>query len=146
LALLPRSVRALQYPTGNIVREWALPKPTTGRATPYQALTTTSNGELLVTDLNQNQVRRFAVDGKELQPLGRSGDWPGQFLGAGGLPGDLAEPSALAEDRQHRIYVSDSAYRVVQRFRPDGRVDAVIAVPEDEATEMRRTNCPNVLC
>ena len=44
-----------------------------------------------------------------------------------------ASGTGLAEDRQGRIYAVDYAYRVIERFRPDGQIDAVWSVPVDQA-------------
>jgi sugar lactone lactonase YvrE len=63
--------------------------------------------------------------------VGEPGVWPGQFQGLGGL----------AQDAQGRIYVADWLSRVIQRFTPDGEIDALWwaarpfpenAVPEGE--------------
>lgn len=131
-------IAILDVRDGSTRRTVPLPKPTQGLAAPYQTLLLTRGGEFLVTDANLATLRRFAADGHELAPLGRAASAAGQFAGAGGWPGEVAEPTGVAEDSQRRIYLADGAFRAIQRFRPDGVVDAVYAVPESEANEMRR--------
>ena len=88
------------------------------------------------------QVRRLAPGQGAGAPLGTPGDWPGHVAGAGGWPGELASPAGLTEDAAGRVYVSDILYRVIQRFAPDGRVDAVWSAPEDEAADLARVPTP----
>ena len=136
LVLGAQSIDVLQLPGGTLLGTRPLPALGQGIGAPYQSLLMRSNGELLVSDANAGRLRRFGPDGKEMLPIGLAASWPGQFAGPGGMPGELAEPVGLAEDRQRRLYVADTAFRIIQRFT-GGAVDAVIAVPEQEATEMR---------
>jgi hypothetical protein len=131
-------IAILDVADGSTRRTQPLSKPAQGLAAPYQALVFTRGGGFLVSDANLAQVRRFAADGSEQAPLGKAATWAGQFAGAGGWPGEFAAPSGAAEDMQGRIYVADSAFRVIQRFGADGVVDAVYSVPESEANDMRR--------
>ena len=131
-------IAILDVQDGSTRRTVPLPKPAQGLAAPYQTLLLTRGGEFLLSDANLSKVRRFAADGHELAPLGRAASSPGQFAGAGGWPGEVADPTGVAEDSEHHIYLADGAFRAIQRFRPDGVVDAVYAVPESEANEMRR--------
>ena len=103
----------------------ALPAPTGDLQVPYQAIGVRANGEVLITDLGTSQIRRYTLQGQALPSLGAPGGWPGQFAGLGGL----------AADPQGHIYATDTAYRVIQRFGPDGQVNAVWLAPEDEAGE-----------
>lgn len=138
LVLYEQSIAALQVPDGRQVEEWPLPAHSGGPATPYRAIAARANGEVLLADLNRNVVRRFGADHRELTPLGKEGEWPGQFAGPGGWPGEFAVLGlrALAVDRGQNVFVSDGEYRTIQRFRPDGQVDFVIAVPELESGEV----------
>ena len=116
-------VAALSFPDGKTVKELRLPAPTGDLQIPYQAILARANGEILVTDVATNQVRRFSADGQPLGVIGSYGGWPGQFGGLGGL----------AEDRAGRLYVTDFQYHVIQRFNPDGQVSAVWSAPENQA-------------
>ncbi|HMA36807.1 MAG TPA: hypothetical protein VKY74_20295 [Chloroflexia bacterium] len=115
------SVEADAYPKGNAVLSWQLPAPVGDLQVPYQAILVRANGEILVTDVGANVIRRYTPDGHALPILGAAGGWPGQFGGLGGL----------AEDGQGRLYVTDFLYRVLQRFAPDGQVTAVWSAPEE---------------
>ncbi len=143
--LRDRSI-ALLGADGAVTREWSLPAPVQGLSAPYQSLLIRRSGEFLLTDGNRGQVRRFDAGGQELPMLGRAGNWPGQFAGPGGMPGDLVEPLGLAEDEGGHVYVSDAAFRLVQRFRADGSVDLIIAVPEVEASESASGGCVGGAC
>ncbi len=143
LAVLRKGdVVALAFPDGNVGARWELPAPTEGLDAPYAAILAQRTGEILVTDLNRAQVRRLAPGQGAGAPLGTPGDWPGHVAGAGGWPGELASPAGLTEDAAGRVYVSDILYRVIQRFAPDGRVDAVWSAPEDEAADLARVPTP----
>jgi hypothetical protein len=88
--------------------------------TPYQTIAALPGGEVLVTDLNRKQV--LVVDaqtGAIVRVIGEPGAWPGQLGGLGGL----------AVDRAGRVYVADSQQGAVQRFTPEGQVDAVWWAP-----------------
>jgi hypothetical protein len=130
-----RNITVHKTPDGTVIRQIDLPTVKEGLAAPYGAVLVRSNGEILVTDLNKDQVLRFGADGRALSPLGVHGDWPGQFAGPGGMPGEFAGVGALAQDAAGRIYVSDSLYRLVERFAPQGEIDAIITVPEQVANE-----------
>jgi hypothetical protein len=117
------SVEFLEFPGGVSNQVLPLPPPSGALEVPYQAVLARANGEVLVTDLNTNQIRRFGPTGTPLPPLGSSGGMPGNFAGLAGV----------AEDRQGRVYAVDYLYRVIERFGSDGQVDAVWAVPVDQA-------------
>lgn len=123
LALHEESIEFLDFPSGETRHGLPLPPPSGALEMPYQAVLARRNGEVLVTDLSANQIRRFGADGTILPPLGSSGGMPGNFAGLAGL----------TEDRQGRIYAVDYLYRVIERFRPDGQIDAIWSVPVDQA-------------
>jgi sugar lactone lactonase YvrE len=88
--------------------------------TPYQTLAALPGGQVLVTDLNRKQV--LVVDGQTgalVRTIGEPGAWPGQLGGLGGL----------AVDQAGRVYVANSQQGAVQRFTPEGQVDAVWWAP-----------------
>jgi sugar lactone lactonase YvrE len=99
---------------------------------PYQALLVTRDGDVLVSDTGNSEVLKIGPDLDAIVGMvGEPGVWPGQFQGLGGL----------AQDAQGRIYVADWLSRVIQRFTPDGEIDALWwaarpfpenAVPEGE--------------
>lgn len=98
------------------VMTYSMPLPEQGLQVPYQAMLVTKTGDVLVSDLGNNLVQKInpeltAIMGK----IGEPGVWPGQFQGLGGL----------AQDNQGRIYVADWQSRVIQRFMPDGQIDAL---------------------
>jgi DNA-binding beta-propeller fold protein YncE len=76
----------------------------------------TQNGELIVSDhVNTKLIRVNPENGKILGEIGGAGPWPGQIGAIGGL----------IQDHEGRIYVADYVHRVIQRFTPDGKIDAV---------------------
>jgi DNA-binding beta-propeller fold protein YncE len=117
--------------TGEVLTT-TLPLPAQGLQIPYQAMLVTKDGDVLVSDTGNNRVLRIgpgldAIEGN----IGDPGVWPGQFQGLGGL----------AQDAQGRIYAADWLSRVIQRFTPEGEIDALWwaarsfpenAVPEGE--------------
>ena len=143
--LRERSITLLRD-DGTVAREWPLPAPVAGLSAPYQSLLVRRNGEFLVTDVNRRQVRRFDSDGRELPVLGKAATWPGLFAGPGGLPGEIVEPLGLAEDDEGNLYVSDTAFRVIQRLTREGAVNAVITALEDESNERFSEPCANAAC
>jgi hypothetical protein len=104
--------------TANGVTTRTLPPPPTQLQFPILAL---SNGQLLMTDHQRGELVR--VDPESGRGLGTIGE-------AGVLPGQLGDVGGLAEDASGRIYVADYVNRVIQRFTPDGKVDAVWWVQE----------------
>lgn len=109
LVLRQRSIAVLRSPSGRAAEEWPLPAPTQGLSVPYRTVLGRRNGEILVSDFNTGQVRRFSAAHVELPSVGKLATWPGQFAGPGGWPGELTEPRGLAEDQQGRLYVSDGS-------------------------------------
>jgi hypothetical protein len=74
------------------------------------------NGETLVTNHETREIVR--IDGTTGKVLGTIG-------GPGFLPGQFGDIGGLAEDAQGRLYVTDYQHRVIQRFSPEGKIDAV---------------------
>lgn len=125
LILHNESLEFLNLQTGQSLTQWTLPPPPGALRVPYQAILARRNGEILVTDLANNQILRYGPQQQVLPPLGKPGFLPGEFQGLGGL----------AEDPAGRTYVSDFTYRVIQRFTADNQVQAVWSAPEDEINE-----------
>jgi streptogramin lyase len=119
LILHNTGILELDRQSGREVAAWALPPPTGPMEIPYQAVLGRANGEVMVSNLNTGQIMRFDPNHQLLAPWAAEGDLPGQFR----------ELAALAEDRQGRVYATDFIQRVIQRFTPDGRLDAVWTAP-----------------
>lgn len=131
LSLGPNMFNRIDPGTGSVIT-YTLPMPEQGLQVPYQAMIVTRDKEVLVSDLGNSLVLKInpqldAIMGK----IGEPGVWPGQFQGLGGL----------AQDKEGRIYVADWQSRVIQRFMPNGEIDALWwaarsfpenAVPEGE--------------
>jgi hypothetical protein len=113
------AVETLPYPPA---------EPGDARA-PYQALVVTQDGSMLVNDLANARVLRLAPDGGAL--LGMVGR-PGSVQ-TGFLPGTFSGLGGLAQGPDGRIYVADSQLGAIQRFSPDGRLEAVISTPAEAA-------------
>ncbi|MGI8588514.1 MAG: NHL repeat-containing protein [Chloroflexia bacterium] len=111
--------------SGRLLLSWALPVPSGPLGASYQTLLVQPDGTILVGDVGANRILRYHPDGTTLPPVGGPGRNPGQFGGVAGL----------ASDPEGRLYVADFAYRVVQRFDPDGRVTAVWSAPQDEQSD-----------
>ena len=129
LSLGPNVFNRIDPGSGSVMTH-TLPLPEQGLQIPYQAMLVTREGDLLVSDLGNNRVFKInpqldAITGK----IGEPGVWPGEFQGLGGL----------AQDAQGRIYVADWQSRVIQRFTPDGEIDALWwaarSFPENAAPE-----------
>lgn len=73
-------------------------------------------GEMVVADLNNSRVVKFAADGKFLLSFGKPSGEPGK-----GKPGEFTEPSGIACDKDGNIYVADSWNGRIQKFDPKGR-------------------------
>jgi hypothetical protein len=130
LAILgQKSIEIRQVPEGTVVQTLALPGVEGSIQTPYQSIAGTPGGDLLISHIAQDQdvieLLRYRSDGTPLGPLGQKGGLPGQFSGLGGI----------AVDRAGRIYVTDFAQRLIQRFSPDGQIEAVWSARQDEIGE-----------
>ena len=107
-----KSLKAIDVQTGKIVTT-TLPPPTADLQIP---MLVTRKGDIVVTNHGAGKlVRVDPASGKVLGSIGEPGSWPGQFGDVGGL----------AEDASGRIYAADYRHRVIQRFDPNGKIDAV---------------------
>src|SRR5690349_11564153 len=120
------SVEVLEIANGQHLLDWDLP-PGIGTV-PYDMILARRNGEILINNNLTAQVLRYRSTGEALPALGQPGTAPGQF----------GVPAGLAEDAQSRLYISDAAYRVIQRFSPTYQVEAVWSVPEEEGAETEK--------
>ena len=91
----------------------------------YQTILVTNEGHILGADLaNSRVVRINGETGEMLGTIGspgsiQAGYWPGQFQSLGGL----------AQDRAGRVYVADWQLGAIQRFSPQGTLEAVYWAP-----------------
>ncbi len=120
------SVEVLEIAGGRHLLEWDLP-PGIGTV-PYDMILARRNGEILINNNLTAQVLRYRPTGEALPALGKPGTAPGEF----------GVPAGLTEDAESRLYISDAAYRVIQRFSPTYQVEAVWSVPEEEKDEAER--------
>jgi outer membrane protein assembly factor BamB len=111
----PNVLNKVEVDTGKVLTT-TLPAPPGQLQIPYQAIVVEKNGDVLVSDWGSNQVLRVDPNAdKIIASFGGHGFWPGQFTAMGGM----------ALDREGRIYVADWQHRVIERFTPDGKIDAV---------------------
>lgn len=109
-------------PATGAIRSWALPAPTTALGNPYQAILALDANRIVVTNLGLHRLDLFTSDGMPLGSWGSHGVWPGEFQQVGGI----------ARDSKGLIYVCDFDGRVVQRFTPAGKVNALYWSPDDD--------------
>ena len=109
-------------PRTGAISSWALPAPTTTLRTPYQAMLALDANHIAVTDLGLHRLDLFTPDGKPLGAWGKHGIWPGEFQQVGGF----------ARDAHGQVYVCDFDGRVVQRFSPSGKINALYWSPDDD--------------
>jgi DNA-binding beta-propeller fold protein YncE len=108
-----------------------LPPPPEQVRIPYQSILVTRDGEeALVTDMWSNKILRIDLEKNEIV---------GEFGGAGFNPGQFQALGGITQDKQGRIYVADWQHRVIQRFTPDGDIDALLwaalSWPENQAPQ-----------
>jgi hypothetical protein len=115
LVLGPNVFNRIDPGTGGVIT-YTLPMPQQSLTIPYQALTVLQNGEVLVTDVGNNQVLRINASlDAIMEKVGGQGVWPGEFQWPGGL----------VQDDEGRVYVADAQNRVIQRFDAAGKLDAI---------------------
>ncbi|MDR3578338.1 MAG: 6-bladed beta-propeller [Oryzomonas sp.] len=71
-----------------------------------------SDGAIYVSNIGNNKVMKFDIDGNFLQAVGGAGDQPGQF----------ARPKGVAVDDAKRLYVVDAGLNVVHLFDDKSRL------------------------
>jgi len=109
-------------PATGAITSWALPAPTTALGNPYQAILALDANHLVVTDLGLHRLDLFTPDGKPLGSWGNHGIWPGEFQQVGGI----------ARDSKGHVYACDFDGRVIQRFSPAGKINALYWSPDDD--------------
>ncbi|HET8906690.1 MAG TPA: NHL repeat-containing protein [Ktedonobacterales bacterium] len=109
-------------PVTGAISSWALPAPTTTLGTPYQAILALDAHRIVVTDLGWHRLDLFTPDGHPLGFWGQHGIWPGSFQQVGGI----------ARDREGHVYICDFDGRVIQRFSPAGKINALYWSPDDD--------------
>jgi sugar lactone lactonase YvrE len=123
----PNVLRELDPATGTLADK-KLPPISSGVQIPMLYL---RDGDLLASDhVDLRLVRVNIQTGKAVSTISQKGSWPGQLGAIGGM----------VQDAQGRIYVADYGNRVIQRFTPDGTIDAAwwAARLSSEAGEFER--------
>jgi len=123
-ALARSRVYRIDLRAGTLI-SWALPSVPGPLGQPYQAILALGDGRVLLADLAARRVDVFTSAGQPLGAFGRRGAMPGEFGQVGGL----------ARDVDGWVYIADSDARVVQRFTPHGRIDALYWSPDDDEIE-----------
>ncbi|MFJ5713631.1 6-bladed beta-propeller [Neobacillus sp. NPDC093127] len=72
--------------------------------------------KLYVTDIKENKLFVFNLEGKKLMEIGGAGQEEGKFIA----------PNAVAVDKDNHIYVTDSGNNRVQVFDKDGKFIRII--------------------
>jgi len=99
-------VRVLDRKTGEELSVFGYSeKPNQSLRAP-SSLTIDPDGAIYVSNVGNNKVMKYDIDGNFLQSVGGSGDLPGQF----------ARPKGVAVDDAKRLYVVDAGLNVVQLF------------------------------
>lgn len=111
---------------GDVSGSWSLPTPSGALGRPYQSILAVGVGRVLVTNLETHRVEIYCRGvggiGEACGHIGSRGIWPGQFGQVGGM----------ARDNRADIYVADFDHRVLQRFTPNGVIDALYWGPDDD--------------
>lgn len=81
------------------------------------------DGRLYLTDVNNNQIHIFDLNGELLLSFGEIGDGPGEFLA----------PNFIALDKKNNIYVTDTGNHRVQVFTSEGEFIREINGTKDNA-------------
>lgn len=110
----------LQHATGQATT-WTLPTPTGALQRPYQAILALGGDRTAISNLATHRVDLYCGG----QPCGHIGV-PGQ------QPGQFGQVGNLARDHNGELYVADFDHRVLQRFAPSGRLDALYWSPDDD--------------
>jgi len=133
---------------GTLIAQWGSTGSGEGQFNDGQvAFCVDSNGNVYVgedfytntagTDIRTSRIQKFDSNGNLLLVLGRSGYTPGSY---GNADGELENPSAIAVDASHNIYVGDRTGRVqkfdatgtfISRLDEDGENEYVKAIAVD---------------
>jgi sugar lactone lactonase YvrE len=113
-ALAAARIYQLALP-GGALTSWTIPLSRGG-------IVALRSGRVMVGNHAAPQIEAYCADGRRCGTIGQAGELPGQF-------GDVR---GLAVDQDGRLYVSDSAHRVVQVFSPAGHIVALRWAIEDD--------------
>ncbi|QCJ44116.1 6-bladed beta-propeller [Bacillus sp. S3] len=80
-----------------------------------------NNDKLFVTDIKENKLFVFNLEGKKLMEIGGPGQEEGKFIA----------PNAVAVDKENHIYVTDSGNNRIQIFTKDGKFIKIINGSKD---------------
>jgi len=106
----------------------------------------TSEGNIYISDLGNNRIRRVGSDGI-IQTI--AGDGRAKYLGDGGpaTEASLNTPSGLFVDASGSIYVCDSRNKKVRKIDPSGTISTwvhgLITKGQDEKPERKPLRNPN---
>lgn len=105
------AVASANAETYKFVRQWGTSGSAAGQLSWPSGLALDRHGHIYVTELNNDRVQRFNLDGTFVSKWGGSGSGAGQFV----------RPEAVAIDTSGNVYVTDSGNNRVQKFRADGQ-------------------------
>lgn len=115
---------AAHSPTGDLLREWGQKGTADGEFQLPGSLALGPDGLLYVPDQGNSRVQKFRTDGTFVGKFGQLGSEPGQFGGGQAAGGRFAGPQFVAFDRLGNVYTSDAALDRIQKFTPDGQLQA----------------------
>jgi hypothetical protein len=93
------------------------------------------DGELILLDLSEPSVRRFARDGRLITASGRKGSGPGEF--------NFPMRGVLGPDRSLRVL--DMRLRRITQFAPDGEVRQTVSIGSFVAASAARRGAGDLL-
>jgi sugar lactone lactonase YvrE len=93
------------------VRQWGTHGSGPGQLYWPSGLALDRHGRIYVTELLNDRVQRFSLDGTFVSKWGGSGSGAGQFI----------HPECVAIDTSGSVYVTDSGNNRVEKFRADGQ-------------------------
>ena len=108
IALFATTAHAESY---KFVRQWGTHGSGPGQLSWPTSLALDRRGYIYVTELDNNRVQRFRLDGTFVSKWGGSGTGAGQFV----------RPEGVEVDTSGNVYVTDPGNHRVQKFAPDGQ-------------------------
>src|SRR5215831_17084362 len=110
LCVLALLVSTASGETYKFVRQWGTHGSSAGQLSSPSGLAIDRHGRIYVTELLNDRVQRFNLDGTFVSKWGGTGSGAGQFH----------RPAAVAIDTSGNVYVTDPGNNRVQKFRADG--------------------------
>ncbi len=101
----------LHAETYKFVRQWGTHGSAPGQLSWPSGLALDRHGRIYVTELLNDRVQRFNLDGTFVSQWGGTGSGAGQLI----------RPEAVAIDTSGNVYVTDSGNNRVQKFHADGQ-------------------------